>query len=123
VYRLDSGRTFPCDQVLNHRVGEFGAIEPGESLEGILLAYTMYDRVDYLHGEVAPASIFVIDQFGRKHRSEIEILIDRTATLPPFIRRPRGLYDDGEIKPVVCPEFRPVPCDPAEQKEAIGKEK
>jgi hypothetical protein len=91
-YRLESGRKFRCEDVLNHRVRENGSLEPGESFEGILLAYTMFDRIsfEYLHGETAMAMFWIIDQHCRKHRADLEISIDRSATIRSFKPRPRG---------------------------------
>jgi hypothetical protein len=91
-YQLQSGRIFRYEDVLNHRLRENGRLEPRESLEGLLLAYTMFDRIsfDYLHGETAIARLWVVDQHCRKHRAELEISIDRSATIRLFKRRPRG---------------------------------
>jgi hypothetical protein len=91
-YRLESGRKFRCEDVLNHRVRENGGLEPGESFEGLLLAYTMFDRIssEYLHGETATARVCVFDQYCREHRVELEILIDRSATMRPLKPCPRG---------------------------------
>lgn len=97
MYRFASGRKFPYREVINHRIGEQGELAPGESLEGLLLAYTMFDGVgDFIHRECVPASIFVIDQFGRKHRSEIEITVDRSATMRPFVPNPnrKSLFEE-----------------------------
>ncbi len=92
TYRLEGGRKFRCEDVLNHRVRENGGLEPGQSVEGLLLAYTMFDRIspEYLHGETAIATVWVVDQHCRKHRAELEILIDRSATMWPLKPRPRG---------------------------------
>jgi hypothetical protein len=99
-YRLQSGRKFRYEDVLNHRVRESGRLEPGKSFEGLLLAYTMFDRIssEYLHGETAIARVSVIDQHFRKHRAELEILIDRTATMRPLklLPRGRGLFEPRE---------------------------
>jgi hypothetical protein len=78
--------------VLNHRVRENGRLEPGESFEGLLLAFTMFDRIssEYLHGETATARVWAIDQYCRKHQAELEILVDRSATMRPLKLRPRG---------------------------------
>ena len=91
-YRLESGRTFPRGEVLNHRIGECGGLGPGECMEGVLLGLQIFCRIpfDYLHGTIVPAGISVFDQFGRRHRSEIEVRIDRSATMRPFLGRPRG---------------------------------
>ncbi len=102
VYRLESGREFPREEVLNHRLREKGALKPGESIEGILLAFTMFDRIprDYIHGDKAPATLSVKDQYDRWHRSPIELSIDRRATMPPRVFRPRGMgvFDGPELK-------------------------
>ncbi len=108
-YRLESGREFPHEQVLNHRLRAQGALKPGESIEGILLAYSLFDRIpfDYIHGVKASATLSVMDQYGRRHRSPIELSVDRRATMPArvFSLRPRGtgLFDGPELKtrPVV----------------------
>jgi hypothetical protein len=99
VYRLESGREFPYDEVLNHRIHEQGTLNPGKSFEGMLLAYTMFKRIpsDYIHGERAFVRLSLADQYGRRHSSDIEILIDRRATMPARIfmpRQNRGLFND-----------------------------
>jgi hypothetical protein len=73
-------------------------------MEGVLLASTLFDRIapDYFHGEDAIARIFITDQFGRKHRSDIEIAIDRSATMRPIALarvRPRTSLVDEELGP------------------------
>lgn len=97
VYRLKSGKTFYCADVLNHQVGERGIMEPGESWKGILLAYDLTKRIpdEYLHGITVPGRISVVDQFGREHPSVIELTIDRTATMSTLRtgRCGTGLYD------------------------------
>jgi hypothetical protein len=102
VYRLESGREFPCENVLNHRVREQGALNPGDSVEGILLAYTMFDRIPfhYIHGDTELARLCVEDQYRRRHYSLIEFSIDRRATMPPRAFRPRGtgLRGEAELK-------------------------
>jgi hypothetical protein len=99
AYRLDSGRKFSCYEVLNHRVREHGGLNPGDSIEGVLLAFAR-NRIpmELLHRTIAPAQLSVEDQFGREHDSEIEILIDRRATMRPPVFRPcgKGLFDDTE---------------------------
>jgi hypothetical protein len=92
VYRFENTHLeFPCEQVLNHRVREQGTIEPGGTLEGILLAFTIFDRIpfDYLHGDSALARLSIVDQYEREHLSEIELLIDRSATMRLLRSMPR----------------------------------
>jgi len=103
VYRLDgSKREFPCSEVLNHRTGRNGRLGPGQSMEGVLLAFAMSDRIPpyCLHGTIAPARLFVEDQFGRKHWSEIDLSIDRRATMKPLVLgpRPTSLFQEEELK-------------------------
>lgn len=100
VYRLENGREFSCEKILNYHTGELGMLEPGGYLEGFLLGYTLFDGIpyDYFHGEKAPADLCVVDQFDRPHWAEIKMLIDRTATMRPI--RPAGsrstLFDGPE---------------------------
>lgn len=114
-YRLESGRRFPYDDVINHCVGEKGALEPGAHLEGVLLAYTMFQHIpaEYVHRDTAIATIFVEDQFGRKHRSEVEISVDRSATMRLLVPNPRPepLFEeripeqsDTELRKIATPE-------------------
>jgi hypothetical protein len=115
VYRLASGHEFPYDEVLNHRIHLQGLLEPRQSLEGLLLAHTISHRIPFeiLHGTIAPAELCAVDQFGREHHSEIEITIDRSATLPSWVfapsRRPcsspfAGRNDEHAVV------SRPAPC-------------
>ena len=102
VYRLESGREFPCAEVLNHCVRERGIIGPGKSMEGILLAYSILHEIPkyYLHDSLIPAQLSVMDQHGRRHVSDIEMSMDRTASIQPgrLIQRPRkGLMDTSEL--------------------------
>lgn len=104
VYRLESGLEFPCQDVLNHRVGDQGLIEPGKSIEGVLLAYTMFEPIppEYIHGDEALATLSVTDQHGRHHRSPIEFSINRRATMPAWVFRSkstrRSLFEETELK-------------------------
>jgi hypothetical protein len=100
VYRLKSGKTFYCADVLNHRVRERGIMEPGERWEGILLAYDLTNRIphEYLHNVTVPGQISVVDHLGREHTSAIELAVDRTATMRPLVmgRVGLGLYGGRE---------------------------
>jgi hypothetical protein len=100
TYRLPSGRKFPYDDVINWRLGEKGVLQPGGSIEGLLLAYTMFTGVspEYLHGDTAIADLLLIDQYW-EHCFELEVRIDRRATMRPFVPRPgKGLYDGTETR-------------------------
>jgi hypothetical protein len=105
TYRMPSGRSLRRDSVLNHRLG--GEIAPGTSMEGKLLAFSFNEKIpeDYPHGLSVPLEVILTDQYGRKHASIIEVLVDRTATMPKpqaFSRVGRGLYDGC---PLETPKF------------------
>lgn len=98
-YRLPgSGKQFPYELVINHRTGRSGSINPGDSLEGILLAFRKAPRVPdecLVHPPVIPAELSVVDQHGREHVSQIEVEVDRTDIIKSLrpVRRPgQGLY-------------------------------
>lgn len=97
-YRMPSGRKIPYESVLNHRLSDM-EVEPGKSYEGMFLAWSMWTRIstNYLHGETFPMRIVLTDQFGRRHRSLIEVQVDRSATMrmPNFTKQGSGsgLYE------------------------------
>jgi len=95
-YRMPSGRKIPYDSVLNHRLSEM-ELEPGKSYEGMFLAWSRQTRIstDYLHGEIFSMRISLTDQFGRRHRSLIEVQVDRSATMriPNLNNKGSGLYE------------------------------
>lgn len=101
TYRLPgSGRTFPYERVLNHRTGRAGLINPGDSMEGILLAFRCHPYPEEcLSRPVIPVELSIVDQYGREHVSKIEVTVDRTAiinSMPRSSRHGRGLYDTSE---------------------------
>jgi hypothetical protein len=90
TYRMPSGREVPYESALNHSLCK-GALEPGESREGILLAISMCTRIpmEYLHGETFLVTVVLVDQYGRSHYSTIEVLVDSSAMIrKPSIYRP-----------------------------------
>jgi hypothetical protein len=99
TYRLPgSGRTFPYASVLNDRTtGRAGRIDPGDSLEGVLLAFRCQPFPDEcLAGPVISTEVSILDQDGMEHVSEIRVSVDRTAiinSLCQAYRQGRGLYD------------------------------
>jgi hypothetical protein len=100
AYRMPSGREISYELVLNHCIREM-ELAPGESREGILLAWSMDTRIptDYLHDETFPMYIALLDQFGRSHGSVIEVRVDRSATMripDPTKVYGGGLYAGGE---------------------------
>ncbi len=120
AYRLPgSGRTFPYESVLNDRIGRAGRINPGDSTEGIVLAFRRERFPDEcLAGPLISAELSIVDQYGRQHVSEIEVEVDRTAiinslknSLKLTSRQGLGLYDTSESQANVTvrePALRPV---------------
>jgi hypothetical protein len=101
AYRLPgSGRTFPYESVLNHRTG--GRINPGDSMEGILLASRRqpYPEECLVVDLVIPVELSIVDQYGSEHVSEIKVTVDRTAiinSLIPSRSQGRGLFDQARV--------------------------
>jgi hypothetical protein len=118
AYRLPSGREFPLGMVLNHRIGLLGTIKPNEMLGGLLLAYCMHRCVPngIPEGSTVPGEISILDQHGRWHSSEIELEIDRSATMKPIgTVRPlgSGLYDTLPANlSLPIPEMPKIPAHP-----------
>jgi len=101
TYRMLSGRYVRYQSVLNHRLAT--ELAPGSSIEGKLLALSITDKIpeSYLHGLAVPLELILTDQYGREHRSIIEISVDRTATMvkPKILRRvARSLYQSSELE-------------------------
>jgi hypothetical protein len=108
AYRLPgSGREFPYERVLNPRTGRAGSINPGDSLECIILAFRRCQRFpdECFAGPVIPAELAFVDQHGRKHFSRIEVGVDRTAIINSLRLagcQGRGLYDTSESQASVA---------------------
>jgi hypothetical protein len=104
-YRLpQSGKEFVYETVLNHRTGRAGMVNPGETVDGVLLAFRKCQGVpdDGLAGPVIPADLSIMDQSGQEHFSEIEITVDCTAIIDSLklkSRPARGLFDTFESEP------------------------
>lgn len=96
---MPSGRKFPAKSVLNHRTGLTGAINPGDTINGFLLAFSRQQIPDeYLDSFIVPAELALADQFGRTHVSEIELEVDRSGTQKPLrqLKRRSSLFDPVE---------------------------
>lgn len=99
-YRLPgSGRVFSYDSVLNNRTGQAGRISPGDSREGILLAFRRQRLPQEALIPVVPVDVCLVDQNGREHVSQIAVEVDRTAITEPLKRATyhgSGLYGPSE---------------------------
>ncbi len=88
-FRLPSGRVFPRSTVLNCTEQQ-RKLDCNESLTGVLLG--LADRGfpdDYLHGQEFSAELITTDQHGRRHVSEIVVVVERTLQMAglDFTRR------------------------------------
>ena len=94
-FRLPSGRQFPRCALLNC-AEHHHTLDCNESVTGILLGLADCDFPDdYLHGEEFSAELVIIDQHGRRHASEILVVVERTTQMAAinFTRKPsRGLF-------------------------------
>lgn len=89
-YRLPNGDEFDRESVLNHRVGPSGVIQSGTKLDGIFLGIATSTLPLYLPcGRTMPVELLIVDQFGTRHWSYVDILVDRTATATPLRIGPR----------------------------------
>ncbi len=101
TYRMLSGRRFPYDSILNHRLR--GEIAAGSSMRGMLLALSVSEKipVEYTHGLLVPLEVILVDQYGRQHASIIATSVDRSATMPKpraFTRVDGGLYGGSPLE-------------------------
>jgi hypothetical protein len=98
VFQLPSGRVYCSEQVLNACLrGGFG-IRPGKSLEGYLLGLDYLNKIpdEWICDPTVPVRIATVDQFERKHVSEIEMSIDRSSLKRRFVqvrRKAEGLFE------------------------------
>jgi hypothetical protein len=114
AYRLPSGREFARGMVLNHRVGPLGILKPQERLQGFLLGHCIRRCIprDILAGSTVPGEISILDQHGRWLSFDIEVEVDRSATMKIIgTKRPvgSGLYDScGSNMPSDIPDTRAI---------------
>jgi hypothetical protein len=79
---------FERGQVINHHADVRRVFSSGESLKGFLLGYG-FDSIParFRHGTIIPAFVIIYDQFGRNHRSPIELQAVRNHTRPRVLRK------------------------------------
>lgn len=79
---------FERGQVINHRANATRIFSSGEPLKGFLLGYG-FDAIpeQFRHGMMIPAFVIVYDQFGRDHRSPVELQAVRNRTRPQVLRK------------------------------------
>ena len=90
---------FEREHVINH-YGDVRHIFPsGHSVKGFLLGYG-FDPIpeQFRHGSMIPAFVIVYDQFGREHRSPVELQVVRNQTQPRVLRK-RNLLEHRDPIP------------------------
>jgi hypothetical protein len=79
---------FERGQVINHRADVRHVFSSGESLKGFLLGYG-FDSIpeEFRHGMMIPAIVVIYNQFGRDHRSPVELQVVRNLARPRVLRK------------------------------------
>jgi hypothetical protein len=74
--------------IINHCANVRHVFSSGESLKGLLLGYE-FDSIpeEFRHGMMIPAFVMIYDQFGREHRSPVELQVVRNHTRPRALRK------------------------------------
>jgi len=110
MYRLESGRQFEFAKVLNHRLFGGDTLEAGRSWEGIVLGIAFGGQIsrNFIHDDPAHADLVLTDQYGREHATELEVLIDRSATIRSRVSSASysGLYGGHDHSGVLRPHSR-----------------
>lgn len=87
-FGVEQVQDFERDQVINHYADVRQILPCGHSLSGFLLGIgyeTIPER--FRHGMMVPAFVMVYDQFGRPHRSPVELQAIRNRTRPRILRK------------------------------------
>jgi len=79
---------FDRGQVINHCADVRHVFSSGASLKGLLLGFG-FDSIpdEFRHGMMIPAFVIIYDQFGREHRSPVELQAVRNHTRPRVLRK------------------------------------
>jgi hypothetical protein len=90
---------FEREHVINHYADVRHIFPSGHSVKGFLLGYG-FDPIpeQFRHGSMIPAFVIVYDQFGREHRSPVELQVARNQT-QPRVPRKRNLLEHRDPIP------------------------
>jgi hypothetical protein len=79
---------FDRGQVINHYADVTRVFSAGASLKGFLLGFG-FDSIpdEFRHGMMIPAFVIIYDQFGREHRSPVELQAVRKLARPRVLRK------------------------------------
>jgi hypothetical protein len=85
--------------VINHYADVKHIFPSGHSVKGFLLGYG-FDPIpeQFRQGTMAPAFVIVYDQFGREHRSPVELQVVRNQIQPRVLRK-RNLLEHRDPIP------------------------
>jgi hypothetical protein len=79
---------FDRGRVINHYADVTRVFSWGEPLKGFLLGYGFNSIPEqFRHGTMIPAFVIIYDQFGRDHRSPVELHVARNHTRPRVLRK------------------------------------
>ena len=83
---------YPRNLVINHRTGARGKLGHGDILDGMLLGIG-YESIPecFRHGTSVDRMFSIVDQFGRRHPSEVSLWIDRSVTIDRARLKAMGL--------------------------------
>jgi hypothetical protein len=69
----------------------------------MLLAISLSQKIPpcFIHGDVIPAALVIVDQYGNEHSAEIGLEVDRSATMKLSSTRPTrsSLFDPVKTDP------------------------
>jgi len=90
---------FEREHVINHYADVRHIFASGHSVKGFLLGYG-FDPIpeQFRHGMMIPAFVIVYDQFGREHRSPVELQAVRNCKQPRVLRK-RNLLEHRDPVP------------------------
>ena len=72
------GLTFPREMILNHRTYKEGGLQPGQTIQGLLLGYGGAPiPEDFNHLDFLTMKLSVLDQDGKQHSEKIHFQIDK----------------------------------------------
>ena len=88
-----TGLEFRRTRVLNHRA-DGRLLSRGQTVEGLLLGSCMaFIPVKFRQGEIVTATLFIADQYEREYRTPVNLIVDRSQSVKPHIRKEHNVFD------------------------------
>ena len=96
---------YPRDQVLNLRIQNSLRLQPGQMIEGVILATGVNPIPEaYGHGQIVPITLAFLNQNENQIRETADLFVDRLwKPKPKFAPRKTGLFDRGRVAPTQEP--------------------